>query len=123
MRVLFVDDSNSGNTVGCVDGHPLSNPLCVQVCNWLYYAQVTHACHRALPLEEELYADFYLPSISLHIDCWGENLTAAEVAMRLRKRAVYEAHELQFLELHEKDVGRLDDILEERLGNLRFTHT
>ena len=78
--------------------------------------------HRALPVEDELHADFYLPSLSLHIDCWHDNLSAAEVATRLRKRAVYEAHELQFLELHEADLGRLDDILEERLGSFRFIH-
>jgi hypothetical protein len=35
-----------------VDGHRLQSYLQTGVCNWLYLAQLAHACHRALPTEE-----------------------------------------------------------------------
>ncbi len=53
-----------------VDGHNLGSPLQTSVCNWLYMAQLAHAFQRALPTEELVYADFYVPLGNIYIDCW-----------------------------------------------------
>jgi hypothetical protein len=64
-----LDDSKSVPLRG-VDGHELRTGLEMQVCNWLYMAQLVHAHHRALPTEVHAQADFYVPSGSVYIDCW-----------------------------------------------------
>ncbi len=94
-----------------IDGHALSSPLQVLVCNWLYLAQLAHAVHRNLPVEESIYADFYLPSGNIYIDCWEQSSGPGEMRERLRKREIYESMQLKSLEVDEDDADRLDEVL------------
>jgi len=101
-----------------IDGHRLKTPLQTRVCNWLYLAQLAHAVERALPVEEPLYADFYVPEGHVYIDCWQSDIPARELALRLHKREVYHRLELRALEVNAGDDDRLDDVLGR--GLLRF---
>jgi len=94
-----------------VDGHVLDTSLQRQVCNWLYLAQLAHAHHRALPCEEPLRADFYLPGGSIYIDCWEEAVPPEQLAARLRKREQYESLGLRVIEINGRDSARLDEVL------------
>ncbi|TCO72226.1 hypothetical protein [Chromatocurvus halotolerans] len=98
-----------------VDGHCLNTPLQMQVCNWLYLAQLAHAHRRALPTEEDLVADFYLPGAAVYIDCWEENVPAMELSGRLRKRECYDELKLRYLEVNARDAERLDELIGRRL--------
>lgn len=98
-----------------VDGHCLNTALQMQVCNWLYLAQLAHAHRRALPTEEELVADFYLPGAGVYIDCWEEDVPATELSGRLRKRDCYDELKLRFLEVNARDAERLDEVIGRRL--------
>lgn len=94
-----------------VDGHVLHTPLQMLVCNWLYLAQLAHAIHRNLPVEEAVYADFYLPAGSVYIDCWDQSAGPSEMRARLRKREIYDSMSLNCLEVDEDDAERLDEVL------------
>ncbi|MCX2981393.1 hypothetical protein EYC98_11010 [Halieaceae bacterium IMCC14734] len=94
-----------------LDGHLLVTPLELQVCNWLYLAQLTHACHRALPVEEEYYADFYLPSAHVYIECWLQQESKERLTMKLKKQALYQQHQLRLIDVREEDCERLDETL------------
>jgi hypothetical protein len=94
-----------------IDGHRLESPLQVRVCDWLYLAQLAHACHRTLPVEELLYADFYLPAGSIYIDCWEAEAPAGEMSVRLRKRELYRELGLRYLEINAGDGDKLDEVL------------
>jgi len=94
-----------------VDGHSLATVLETRVCNWLYLAQLAHAYHRALPVEEVVLADFYVPEGSVYIDCWEEGIPAHELAARLRKRELYRELGLRHLEINAADGDRLDEVL------------
>lgn len=98
-----------------VDGHCLHTLLQMQVCNWLYLAQLAHAHQRALPTEEGLVADFYLPGVAVYIDCWEEKVPAMELSGRLRKRECYDELELRYLEVNARDAERLDEVIGRRL--------
>lgn len=100
-----------------IDGHSLASPLQTRVCNWLYFAQLAHACHRALPVEEAVFADFYVPEGNVYIDCWEADVPAASLSERLAKRAVYRKLDLRCIEVNEQDVKRLDDVLGRGLLN------
>lgn len=94
-----------------IDGHDLQSPLELRVCNWLYLAQLAHAYQRALPVEDHLTADFYLPAGSVYIDCWQASIPADGIATRLRKREVYRELGLRHLDVNESDQDRLDEVL------------
>jgi hypothetical protein len=103
------DDSAIGH-VG-VDGHSLQSALQLQVCNWLYLAQLAHACQRALPVEESAYADFYLPAGNIYIDCWEPDASSGPLSSKLHKRSLYRELGLRHIEIEQVDAERLDEIL------------
>lgn len=94
-----------------IDGHHLATALQMRVCNWLYLAQLAHAYQRALPTEELICADFYVPKGNVYIDCWEADIGASEISARLRKRELYKALGLNSLEVNAADVERLDEVL------------
>ncbi len=94
-----------------IDGHILQTPLQMLVCNWLYLAQLPHAYHRALPVEELIHTDFYLPGGRIYIDCWEQASGPAEMRARLRKREIYADMKLNSLEIDEGDAERLDEVI------------
>lgn len=94
-----------------IDGHALETALERQVCNWLYLAQLAHAHHRMLPVEAELYADFYLPAASVHIECWEAEESAERLPLKLRKQDVYRDMGLRVIDIKAQDMERLDEVL------------
>lgn len=98
-----------------VDGHRLDSRLQQLVCDWLYGAQLAHALDRALPCQEALHADFYVPAAQLYIECWARDVPTGDLSRRLRTREVCRELDLPYLEVTEDDVERLDDLLGGRL--------
>lgn len=94
-----------------IDGHGLSSALQMHICNWLYLAQLAHAYQRALPTEELVYADFYVPDGSVYIDCWESDIPAGELSGKLHKRELYRELDLRHIEINAVDVERLDEVL------------
>ncbi|MEE4659536.1 MAG: hypothetical protein V2J89_03650 [Halieaceae bacterium] len=94
-----------------IDGHALETHLELKVCNWLYLAQLAHAHQRALPVEEVLYADFYLPAARVYIECWDEEVAPERLGLKLKKKDVYREAGLRLIEVNEKDGDRLDEVL------------
>lgn len=106
-------DLFSPGSFSCVgiDGHSLQSVLQTRVCNWLYLAQLAHAYQRALPTEELVYADFYVPEGNVYIDCWEADIPARELSGKLHKRELYRTLKLHSIEINAADVERLDEVL------------
>ena len=94
-----------------IDGHALETQLELKVCNWLYLAQLAHAHQRALPVEELLYADFYLPAARAYIECWDEEEPPERLTLKLKKKDVYREQGLRVIEVNAGDMERLDEVL------------
>jgi hypothetical protein len=94
-----------------IDGHALETLLELQVCNWLYLAQLAHAHQRALPVEDLLYADFYLPAARVYVECWQEDEPAERLSLKLKKQDVYRDMGLRVVDIKERDGDRLDEVL------------
>jgi hypothetical protein len=107
---LFAADGAASSCEG-IDGHVVQTPLQMRVCNWLYLAQLAHAFQRALPTEELVYADFYVPAGNVYIDCWEAEISAMDIKGRLHKRDLYRELALNYLEVNAADVERLDEVL------------
>ena len=108
---LFAVGPEQGTPCEGVDGHILQTHLQMRVCNWLYLAQLAHAFQRALPVEELVYADFYVPEGNVYIDCWEADIEAGELSGKLRKREIYRELELRYIEINAGDSERLDEVL------------
>jgi hypothetical protein len=94
-----------------IDGHALETPLELKVCNWLYLAQLAHSHQRALPVEEVLYADFYLPAARVYIECWDEEEPPERLTLKLKKKDIFREQELRLIEINARDAERLDEVL------------
>ena len=108
---LFAPTGEESFSCTGVDGHNLQTPLQTRVCNWLYLAQLAHAFQRALPTEELVYADFYVPAGNVYIDCWEADIPAQQLSAKLHKRELYRELDLRSLEINAGDVERLDEVL------------
>jgi hypothetical protein len=108
---LFAAPASAPDACRGVDGHQLQTTLQTRVCNWLYMAQLAHAHRRALPTEELIYADFYVPVGNVYIDCWESDVPAEQLSGRLRKKELYHALDLHHLEVNAGDADRLDEVL------------
>ena len=79
--------------------------------NWLYMAGVAHAYERKLPIDEDLYCDFYIPSGKVYIEYWGGTDDAKYLARKQQKIAMYKRYGFNLIELSDHDVQALDDVL------------
>ena len=101
-----------------LDGRLVHSVLQLRVSDWLYSANLAHAYERALPCEEALHADFYVPEVGLYIECWERDVPTDTLSRRLRVREVCRELNLAYLEVTAADVDRVDEILSHRLAEL-----
>lgn len=97
------------------DGHYVRSRAEMLIDNWLYMAEIVHAYERRLPIEEEVYCDFYLPTGKLYIEFWGLESDPKYLARKQAKQAIYKKYGFNLIELADEDVLNLDDILPKRL--------
>jgi hypothetical protein len=93
------------------DGHFVRSKAEMLIDNWLYMAEIVHAYERKLPIEEEMYCDFYIPTGKVYIEFWGYDNDAKYLARKQEKLAIYQKYNFNLIELIDKDVLNLDDIL------------
>jgi hypothetical protein len=93
------------------DGHYVRSKAEMLVDNWLYVAGHVHAYERRLPVEEEVYSDFYIPQGKVYIEYWGFDDDAKYLARKAEKLGIYKKYGFHLIELTEKEVQNLDDNL------------
>ncbi len=93
------------------DGHYVRSKAELLIDNWLYVSEVVHAYERKLPVEEEVYCDFYIPKEKVYIEYWGYDDDSKYFSRKERKLEIYRKYGFQLIELTEKEVQNLDDTL------------
>lgn len=96
------------------DGHQVRSKSELIIDNFLYDAKIVHACERKIPIEEEMYCDFYIPTGKVYIEFWGLD-EDTYLARKKKKLEIYSKYKLNLIELFEKDVSNLDDTLPGKL--------
>ena len=94
-----------------VDGHFVRSQGEVIIDNWLYMNGILHAYERRVPIEEELYSDFYLPQYKIYIEYEGMVGEKEYDKRQKTKRKLYEKYNLNLIELFPEDIKNIDDIL------------
>ena len=93
------------------DGHFVRSRAEMLIDNWLYMAEIVHAYERKLPIEEDVYSDFYIPTGKVYIEFWGYDNDEKYLARKKAKQAIYAKYGFNLIELEDNDVLNLDDKL------------
>ena len=93
------------------DGHFVRSKAEMIIDNWLYMAEIVHAYERKLPIEEDVYSDFYIPTGKVYIEYWGYENNEKYLARKKIKQELYNKYDFSLIELEDKDVLNLDDVL------------
>jgi hypothetical protein len=83
--------------------------------NWLYMSEIVHAYERKLPVEEDVYCDFYLPVGKVYIEYWDYEDDEKYLDRKKEKQSIYDKYGFNLIELHDSDIQNLDDILPKKL--------
>jgi len=111
----FRDKFRSGAQHRTTDGHWVRSKAEVLIDNWLYIAGIVHAYERRVPIEEELYCDFYVPAGKVYIEYWGYENDSEYVARQKVKQELYHKYQLNLIELSDEHIRNLDDYLPKML--------
>ncbi len=93
------------------DGHFVRSKAEMLIDNWLYMAEIVHAYERKLPIEEDVYSDFYIPTGKVYIEFWGYENNQKYLERKKAKQAIYKKYGFNLIELTDEEVFNLDDIL------------
>ncbi|MBU3004396.1 endonuclease domain-containing protein [Paraglaciecola arctica] len=116
---LYTPKDNTSNVANkniepkyrATDGHFVDTKSEVIIDNWLYMAEIVHAYKRQLPIEENVYCDFYIPTAKLYIEYWNDSNDPKYLAHKTKKLAVYQKYELKLIQLNQSDIQNLDEVL------------
>lgn len=97
------------------DGHYVRSRAEMLIDNWLYMSEIVHAYERKLPIEEDVYSDFYLPVGKVYIEFWGLENDIKYLNRKREKLSIYEKYGFNLIELNDDDILNLDDILPKKL--------
>ena len=98
------------------DGHCVRSRAEVIIDNYLYNNQIIHAYERKLPIEEEVYCDFYIPmGNKVYIEFWGKEGDEQYDKRKKQKIEIYKKHGMNLIELNDDDILKLDDVLRGKL--------
>jgi len=98
------------------DGHNVRSRAEVIIDNYLYNNQIIHAYERKVPIDEEMYADFYIPmGKKVYIEFWGKEGDEQYDIRKNKKIEIYKKNGLNLIELNDEDLTKIDDVLPGRL--------
>lgn len=100
------------------DGHMVRSKSEIIIDNWLYDSKITHAYERRLPIEEEQYCDFFInhgDKRGVYIEYWGFEFDEKYQMRKKKKIEIYNKYGFQLIEISDKDISSLDDVLPRKL--------
>jgi hypothetical protein len=102
-------------TLRAKDGHMVRSRAEVIIDNALYDYKLAHAYERKLPVEEDLYSDFFIPIENVYIEFWGMEDDPKYADRKKVKLEIYKKYDFKLIELNDNDISNLDDHLPKKL--------
>lgn len=97
------------------DGHMVRSRWETLIDDYLYGYNISHAYERKLPIEEDVYSDFYIPaqkwSKAVYIEYWWIEDQEKYQDRKKIKQDIYKKYHLNLIELENKHIDNLDDYL------------
>lgn len=107
-----------------IDGHYVRSKAEMLIDNWLYQYGLVHAYERKLPIDEDVYCDFYIPSgngrpQAVYIEFWGLENDPKYLERKKKKLEIYNREGFSLIELTDADLQNIDDILAKKLRQFK----
>lgn len=90
------------------DGHLVRSKTELMIDNWLYLAGIAHAYERKLPVDRQLFAEFYLPQGNVYLEYLGQPSDGDYRQRKEAKLELYQQYGLNVITLEEEQVRQLD---------------
>jgi hypothetical protein len=101
------------------DGHYVRSISEMSIDNFLYINGIVHAYERKLPIEEDVYCDFYIPSginrPQVYIEFWGIEDDPKYLERKKKKVEIYKRYEFPLIELSSSEINNLEEVLTRKL--------
>ena len=75
----------------------------------------TSTYERKLPIESDVYSDFYIKEGNVYIEFWGMESDDKYAKRKAIKQREYSDHEFNLIELDDNDLNNLDDVLPRKM--------
>lgn len=102
-------------TMRTKDGHLVRSRAEVIIDNALYDYKLAHAYERKVPIEEDVYSDFFIPTENVYIEYWGLENDPKYAQRKKVKLDLYKKYDFKLIELTDDDISNLDDHLPKKL--------
>ncbi len=99
-------------------GHFVRSRAEVIIANWLYSEYIAFAYERRVPIEEDMYCDFYIPKGKIYIEFWGYEDNEKYLDRKNKKLELYKKYDFKLIEIDNDSINNLDDFLPKEL--IRF---
>lgn len=96
-------------------GHFVRSRAEVIIADYLYGEYVAFAYERRIPIEADMYCDFYLPKNKIYIEFWGYEEDEKYLKRKKKKIEIYEREKLNLIQIDNKMINNLDDFLPKEL--------
>ncbi|MDR3198042.1 MAG: hypothetical protein LBU34_09270 [Planctomycetaceae bacterium] len=103
------------------DGHLVRSRAELLIDNWLYSEEISHAYEKKLPVEEEVYCDFYLPKGKIYIEFWGLENNDKYQKRKNIKIETYKKYQMNLIEIKDNDIENIDDFFPNKLIKYGYT--
>jgi hypothetical protein len=98
------------------DGHRVRSRAEAMIDDYLYRNGIAHAYERRLPgIDEDVLSDFYILKGNVYIEFWGMEENEQYAARKKKKLEIYAREGFSLIEMNDKDIESLDDILPRKL--------
>ncbi|MGC4096119.1 MAG: hypothetical protein QM706_03295 [Nitrospira sp.] len=107
------------------DGHLVRSKSEKIIDDFLFDKGIVHAYEKKLPVQENIYSDFYIPigknqPLDIYIEFWGLENNQKYLERKNFKIGIYNKHKFNLIELVEKDIEDLEEVLTQKLLRYRI---
>ena len=107
----------------CEDGHYVRSLSEMLIDDWLYTHNYVHAYEKSVFMETDpdaiVLSDFYLPKFNVYIEFWGLEDNDKYLKRKEEKIKLYDENNINRIDLTEKDIKRLNDVLPRLLAKYK----
>lgn len=96
-------------------GHFVRSRAELAIADYLYGEFICFAYERKLPIEENIYCDFYIPKIKAYIEFWGLENDENYKKRKAIKQEIYKKYSFNLVEIDDEKLKNLDDFLPNEL--------
>ncbi|WP_223231507.1 hypothetical protein [Campylobacter concisus] len=97
------------------DGHYVRSMAELVIANWLFAEGIAYAYEKRVPIEEDMYCDFYIPKGKVYIEFWGLKDDEAYLERKEKKIELYKKYNLNLIEIDNNTINKIDDYLPKEL--------